>query len=128
MVGSRLKPLKLTDDNNVEIQQAMHRKGQGMPTHKPTTVPAIPRSQVVKQRMEPSYSMMLQPEPQQAPAQNSTNTVQQLKNQQQLQQQLLQQQQLQKQQEPIQQQHQQPIYANTTNSVYSYYSELEALR
>ena len=107
----------------------MHRKGQGMPTHKPTTVPAIPRSQVVKQRMEPSYSMMLQPETQQAPAQTTTNTVQQLKNQQQLQQQLLQQQQLQKQQESMQQQqNQQPIYANTTNSVYSYYSELEALR
>jgi len=116
-------------DVNVQIQQAMHRKGQGMPTHKPTTVPAIPRSQVVKQRMEPSYSMMLQPETQQAPAQTTTNAVQQLKNQQQLQQQLLQQQQLQKQQESMQQQqNQQPIYANTTNSVYSHYSELEALR
>ena len=71
------------------------------PAKPQTTVPAIPRSQAVKQLMEPSYSMILQPEVAPPPVTPV----------------------------PKEQHHQQqPIYANTTNSVYSYYSELEALR
>ena len=71
-----------------------------------TTVPAIPRSQAVKQLMEPSYSMILQPEVGTGPPVALSSLPK----------------------EHLQQQQQQPIYANTTNSVYSYYSELEALR
>ena len=68
-----------------------------------TTVPAIPRSQAVKQLMEPSYSMILQPEVGTGPPVALSSL-------------------------PKEHLQQQPIYANTTNSVYSYYSELEALR
>jgi len=86
------------------------------------TVPAIPRSQAVKQLMEPSYSTILQPDPQLLPPPPPPPPP------------------------PSSLQHQQPpppfsssslhqqIYSNAMvgmgggSSVYSYYSELEALR
>ena len=94
--------------HSVRVNNGGQEPVQSAQKPRPTsTAPAIPRSQAVKQLMEPSYSTILQPEHPPPPAPPPLPT-----------------------QPPPGAQHQdQPIYANTGgSSVYSYYSELEALR